>query len=153
MKKIMFLSMMMVLALVIGSAYADERAAWALKGNGNLPYNGITVFSAGPVDFDNVPILTGAMSGSYAEGTAAGGWREEEALVETHPYNGVTIFSERSIDFDTLPLGTEKMIGVYEEGSAAGGLHEEEAAFSGNGITIFSDEPVAYDNVPSGAGW
>src|SRR5512143_3762361 len=111
MKKIMFLSMMMVLALVIGLAYADESAAWALKGNGNLPYNGITVFSAGPVDFDNVPILTGAMSGSYAEGTAAGGWREEEALVETHPYNGVTIFSERSIDFDTLPLGTEKMIG------------------------------------------
>ena len=92
------------------------------------------------------------MSESYAEGTAAGGWRDEEAMVETHPYNGVTIFSERSIDFDTLPLGAEKMIGV-EEGSAAGGLHEEEAAFPGNGITIFSDGPVAYDSVPSGAGW
>jgi hypothetical protein len=150
MKKIMFLSMMMVLALVVGSAYADE---WVLTQGSSLPYNGITVFSAGPVDFDNVPLLTGTMSESYAEGAAAGGWREEEALVETHPYNGVTIFSERSIDFDTLPLGAEKMIGVNDEGSAAGGLHEEEAAFPGNGITIFSDGPVAYDNVPSGASW
>ena len=152
MKKIMFLSMMMVLALVAGSAYADESSTWALTQSGSLPHNGITVFSAGPVDFDNVPLLTGTMRGSYEEGAAAGGWREEEAMTETHPYNGVTIFSERPIDFDAVQLGAETMIGLYEEGSAAGGLHEE-AAFPGNGITIFSDEPVAYDNVPSGAGW
>src|SRR5512134_1033528 len=126
MKKIMFLSMMMVLALAVGSAYADESATWALTESGNLPHNGITVFSSAPVDFDNVPLLAGTMSGSYEEGSAAGGWREEEALTE--PYNGVTIFSERPIDFDTVGLGAEAMIGFYEEGfSAAGGLREGEA--------------------------
>jgi hypothetical protein len=145
MKKIMFLSMMMVLALAIGSAYAGERATWALTESGNLPHNGITVFSAGPVDFDNVPLLAGTMSGSYEEGSAAGGWREEEALSKSYTYNGVTIFSERPIDFDTVQLGAVMMIGVYEEGSAAGGLHEEEAAFPGNGVTIFSDRPVDYE--------
>lgn len=153
MKKIMFLSLIMVLALVAGTAYAYESSTWALTESGNLPHNGITVFSAGPVDFDNVPLFTGAMRGAYEEGSAAGGWREEEAMTEFHPYNGVTIFSKRPIDFDTLPLGAEAMIGVYEEGSAAGGLHEEEVALPQNGITIFSDEPVAYDTVPSGAAW
>jgi hypothetical protein len=142
MKKIMFLSMMLVLALVAGTVYANE--------SGNLPYNGITVFSAGPVAFDDVPLVAGTMNWSYEEGSAAGGWREEEAMVETHPYNGVTIFSERAIDFDAVPLGAVATIGTYEEGSAAGGLHEEEAlALPENGITIFSKEPVAFDSAPS----
>ena len=153
MKKIMFLSMMMVLALAVGSAYADESAAWTLTESSNLPHNGITVFSAVPVAFDDVPFLAGTMSESYEEGSAAGGWREEEAMTESHLYNGVTIFSEHAIDFDAVPLGAVATIGVYEEGAAAGGLREEELTFPGNGITIFSTEPVAYDNVPSGAGW
>ena len=142
MKKIMFLSMMMVLALVAGTVYANE--------SGNLPYNGITVFSAGPVAFDDVPLLAGTMNWSYEEGSAAGGWREEEAVMETHPYNGVTIFSDRAIDFDSVPLGAVALIGAYEEeGTAAGGLHEEEAmTLPENGITIFSTEPVAYDSLP-----
>ncbi|HET7319230.1 MAG TPA: hypothetical protein VFK23_08850 [Nitrospirota bacterium] len=141
MKKIMFLSMMMVLALTAGTIYADE--------SGSLPYNGITVFSTGPVAFDDVPLLAGTMNWSYEEGSAAGGWREEEAMTETHPYNGVTIFSDRAIDFDSVPLGAVAQIGTYEEGTAAGGLHEEEAmALPENGITIFSKEPVAYDSLP-----
>jgi hypothetical protein len=91
------------------------------------------------------------MRGSYEEGAAAGGWREEEAVAE--PYNGITILSTDPVDFETIP-GTVVMFGVYEEGSAAGGLHEEEAALAPeNGITIFSDRPVDYEIVPAGAGW
>lgn len=143
MKKIMFLSMMMVLALVAGTVYANE--------SGSLPYNGITVFTNGPVAFDDIPVMAGTMNWSYEEGSAAGGWREEEAMTETHPYNGITIFSDRSVDFDAVPLGAVALIGSYEEGTAAGGLHEEEAVTSPeNGVTIFSKEPVAFDSLPAG---
>jgi hypothetical protein len=150
MKKIMLLTVMMVFALAVGSAYADESATWALTQSGN----GITVFGAGPAEFDNLPLAAGEMSSSYEEGSAAGGWREEEeALVVTEPYNGITIFIAGPVDFETT-LGTVVMIGAYEEGSAAGGLHEEEAALAPeNGITIFSDRPVDYESVPSGTGW
>ena len=144
MKKIMFLSMMMILALTAGTVYADE--------SGSLPYNGITVFSAGPVAFDDVPLLAGTMNWSYEEGSAAGGWREEEAMTETHPYNGITIFSDRPVDFDAVSLGAVTLIGAYEEGTAAGGLHEEEAVtLPENGVTIFSTEPVAFDSLPAGS--
>ncbi len=146
MKKIMLLAMMMVLALAVGSVYADGSASWALT----EPSNGITVFSTGPAEFDNVSLGAGEMRGSYEEGTAAGGWREEEAVAE--PYNGITIISAEPVDFETM-LGTVVMFGVYEEGSAAGGLHEEEALAPKNGITIFSDGPVDYEIVPAGAGW
>jgi hypothetical protein len=150
MKKIMLLSMMMVLALAVGSAYADESATWALS----EPHNGITLFSAGPVDFDNILLGTGVASHMYAEGSAAGGWREEEAMTEPYLSNGITILSEGPVSFDTVvTYGEAETIGAFEEGSAAGGLHVEDTALPENGITIFSTEPVAYDNVPSGAGW
>jgi len=150
MKKIMFLTMMMVLVLAAGSAYADGSATWALT---QEPNNGITVFSIGPAEFENVPLVSGEMSVLYIEeGSAAGGWREEEALVE--PYNGATVFSAAPVDFETVTLGAGMMIGAYEESSAAGGLHEEEAALAPeNGITIFSTGPVAYDSVPAETGW
>jgi len=152
MKKIMFLTVMMIVTLAVGLAYADGSATWALTQSGNEPGNGITVFSAGPAEFDNVPLGVGAMSSSYEEGTAAGGWREEEAAVATEPYNGITIFIAGPVDFETLALGTEAMIGVYEEDSAAGGLHEEALAPE-NGVTIFSDGPADYESVPAGTGW
>ena len=139
MKKIMLFTMMMVLALVVGSAYADESATWA--------GNGITVFRIGPAEFDNVPLGATEMSVYYEEGSAAGGWREEEALVE--PYNGTTIFSAGPVDFETVTLGAGMTISTYEESSAAGGLHLEEATLTPeNGITIFSNGPVAFDSVP-----
>ena len=154
MKKIMFLTMMMVVTLAVGSAYTDGSATWALTQSGSEWSNGITVFTTGPADFENVPLGAGEMRSSYEEGAAAGGWREEETAEVTEPYNGVTIFIAGPVDFETLALGTEVMIGVYEEGSAAGGLHEEEAALAPeNGVTIFSDGPVDYERVPAGASW
>lgn len=141
MKKIMLFAAMMVIALAVGSAYADGSYTWALTHSGNESGNGITVFSTAPVDFDNVPLGAVEMKGSYEEGSAAGGWREEEAVALTEPYNGITIFMAGPVDFETLAAGTELMVGVYEEGSAAGGLHEEALAPE-NGITIFSDGPA-----------
>ena len=150
MKKIMFLAMMMVVALAVGSAYADAGATWALTQSVNEPNNGITVFSVGPVDFDSLPIGAVEMSGSYEEGAATGGWREEEAVME--PYNGVTIFNASAADFDTLPMLTGAA--GYEESAAAGGLREEESGTElHNGITIFSTDPAVYDVIPTGAGW
>ena len=145
MKKIMFLAMM-VLALAAVTAYAGEGGMWASH-SGKLPHNGITVFCEGPVAFDSVPLTTGFAKNLYAEGSAAGGWREE-AMTEPYTYNGVTIFSERANDFDSLPLVAGEMTGAIEEGSAAGGLHEEAVTLPENGITIFSNEPVFYDNAP-----
>jgi hypothetical protein len=151
MKKIMFLTMMMVIALAVGSAYADESATWALTQSGNEPNNGITVFSVGPADFDSLTVGAGEMIGSYAEGSAAGGWREEEALME--PYNGVTIFSAGAADFDTVPLAGA-MSGYYEESSGAGGLREEVSEVEPhNGITIFTTGPAVYDSIPAGTVW
>ena len=148
MKKIMFLSMMMVLALAVGSAYAVESARWISE-----PHNGITLFSAGPVDFDNALLGTGVASSLYAEGSATGGWRGEEAMTEPYLNNGITILSEGPVSFDAVMYGEAETMGAFEEGSAAGGLHVEETVLPENGITIFNDGPVAYDNLPSGAGW
>jgi hypothetical protein len=77
--------------------YAEESAAGGvteveLKDLGN----GITIFAAGPVDFDSVP--TWGTAAELSEGSAAGGLNAEEAAVEMH--NGITIFEKGPIIFD-----------------------------------------------------
>src|SRR5574341_209483 len=96
MKKIILLTMTMVLALAIGTVYAGMEIYGAKEGH--VMFNGITNFSGkgigttsdalriDPADWGAVP------SAAEVEGASAGGLREE---MELHPFNGVTNFSGR----------------------------------------------------------
>jgi hypothetical protein len=142
MKKILFLTTM-VLAVSFGTAYANHGSGVMAKGGHDFqPKNGITVFCSGPVDFESIPIFASpkSTSSSYEESSAAGGLREEETTME--PYNGVTVFSYGPATFDTLPLEAGAMSGTYfEESAAAGGLRTgEEGPELNNGITDFKGE-------------
>src|SRR5512141_2986788 len=106
MKKILFLTTM-VLVLAGGTAYAAHGSdAWTGSAYGMQPKNGITVFCTGPVTFDLVPLGAAPMSakpGYNAESSAAGGYRGEASAPE--PDNGVTIFSGEPVSFDAVPAG------------------------------------------------
>ena len=96
MKKILILLGVLVIALTLGTAYADNKDMSAGE------YNGITAFEQAPVashDFATGLALGNGITafdvrieipGAEAEGSAAGGLRSMEP--STEPSNGITIF-------------------------------------------------------------
>jgi len=60
------------------------------------PYNGTTIFSAAPVDFETVTLGAGMLISTFEEGAAAGGLHGEEAVFT--PENGITIFSDGPVE-------------------------------------------------------
>jgi len=126
-----------VLALIAGLAYAGENIPAARE------ENGCTVFSKGPVAYDDSAIMPGP---AMLAGTWAGGLREEAKVVE--PCNGITTFCEETLANDDSaiipPVTAKKVSEVY--GYAAGGLREEVLSPMPNGCTEMCDGPIAFDN-------
>ena len=139
MKKILILTITIAATLFTGSAYAGEGGPAARE------ENGITVFSTGPIAFDDGAIGPAVMGDAYVEGSAAGGMREDESALE--PNNGITLFSIGPVALDDAAIGPAAISSPTVEGSAAGGMREDESALDPyNGITLFSTGPVAFDN-------
>jgi hypothetical protein len=120
MKKILMISAVIVFALALGVAYADDMSGGMSKWD-----NGITIFATGPVStginfragsvdlerevalarpeslgLDNgVTVFANSYKGeviSGEEGMAAGGYAGEEAPLDL--YNGITSFDSHPID-------------------------------------------------------
>ena len=139
MKNILILTITIAATLFTVSAYAGEGGPAARE------ENGITVFSAGPIAFDDGAIGPAIKGDAYVEGSAAGGMREDESALE--PNNGITLFSIGPVALDDAAIGPAAMSSPSVEGSAAGGLREDESTPDpSNGITVFSTGPVAFDN-------
>lgn len=131
MKKITLLLTIMAFVLAFGSAYAMDMD----RETGN----GITVFTAGPVTYDSVPIAS-LEKESYV---AASGWNEAETYADLN--NGITLFAVGPVDFDSVPsfARAEDLMAV---GSAAGGLREDNLPLGlNNGITIFNKGVIDAD--------
>jgi hypothetical protein len=143
MKKILILTMTIAATLFAASAYARE------GGPASREENGITVFSTGPIAFDDVAIGPAVLGEVSVEGSAAGGMREDESAFEPNN-NGVTLFSLGPMALDDYAIGPMAMSVKRShsvEGSAAGGIREEGSALEPyNGTTVFSTGPVAFDN-------
>lgn len=124
MKKILFMTMIMVFALTLGLAYAGDEARKVLS-------NGVTDFTGRSYDTLG---LGPAGEIAHADVSAAGGLRAGKAIEKLH--NGVTDFTGRS--FDALELGQDREI-ASAESSAAGGLRAGEAMKElSNGVSDFS---------------
>jgi hypothetical protein len=123
MKKILMISAVIVFALTLGVAYADDMSS----GMSSKLDNGITIFATGPVS-------TGIY---FREGSVDS--TSEVALARPEPLgldNGVTVFANS--------YSGEEISG--EEGMAAGGYAGEEAPLDlHNGITVFDRGPIDAD--------
>jgi hypothetical protein len=130
--------MVIVLALIAGLAYAGENITAARE------ENGCTVFSMGPVAYDDSNIMPGPAM-------LAGTWYAEGGLLETaklEPCNGVTTFCEEAVALDDSaiipPVLAKNVSEIY--GYAAGGLREEVSGPLPNGCTEMCVGPIAFDN-------
>ena len=138
MKSRVTIMVVVVLALIAGLAYAGEHNP-AIRDE-----NGFTVFSVGPVAYDDSAIIPGAamLAHTWVEGT---GLREAANL---EPCNGVTTFCEESLALDDSaiipPVMAKKVSEIY--GYAAGGLREEVLSPLPNGCTEMCVGPIAFDN-------
>ncbi len=141
MKSRVTIMMVVVLTLIAGVTYAGENIPVARE------ENGCTVFSVGPVAYDDSAIIPGPamLTHTWVEGTAAGGLREAAKL---EPCNGVTTFCEEAVALDDSaiipPVMAKKVSEIY--GYAAGGLREESLSPLPNGCTVMVEGPIALDN-------
>jgi hypothetical protein len=129
--------MVIVLALIAGLAYAGENIPAARE------ENGLTVFSMGPVAYDDSTIMPGPVM-------LAGTWYAEGGLrtAKLEPCNGVTTFCEEAVALDDSaiipPVLAKNVSEIY--GYAAGGVREEVSSLLPNGCTAMCVGPIAFDN-------
>jgi len=129
MKRILMISAVVVFALALGVAYADDMSSMSKWDNG------ITIFATGPVS-TGIEYLKGSVDSKSEVALAP---REALGLD-----NGVSLFASSSVSTGVNYKGGEVIKG--EEGMAAGGYAGEEAPLDlHNGITSFDRHPIDAD--------
>jgi len=127
MKKILLVSAVIVFALALGVAYADDMSSGMSKWD-----NGITIFATGPVS-TGINFRAGSVDSSSEVALAS---REALGLD-----NGTTLFASGPVSTGVNYKSGEVISG--EEGMAAGGYAGEEAPLDlYNGITSFDSHPI-----------
>lgn len=147
MKKIMTITVALLLALSFGAVYAMDNLTRSTDISSEV-YNGITHFATGPAILDAGPV--GLLEERFEMGYAAGGMesREYAESSDLGPGNGITAFVMGSALYDVGPVG---LLEPRLEGEAAGGwISTESIADFHNGVTVFVEGPAIFDAGPVG---